>query len=135
MGNLFPVYLGEKRRFKGLKTKMSQKLMRFCKLWPSLGCVLLTVKYGRLWVSRTIGECQIFFRRLNLFAINSWYIMSLLFTLIANWRIYKSQTIFFEQIITFPTRLYPATMRFVAIKFFSIPSWFNILNSSNSLIN
>ena len=46
MGNLFPVHLGGKRRFKGLKTKMSRKSMRFCKLWPSLGCVLLTVIYG-----------------------------------------------------------------------------------------
>ena len=46
MGSLFPVHLGGKRRFKGLKTKMSRKSMRFCKLWPSLGCVLLTVKYG-----------------------------------------------------------------------------------------
>ncbi len=50
MGNLFPVHLGEKRRFKGPKTKMFVKLVRFCKVWPSLGCGLLTVKYGSRYV-------------------------------------------------------------------------------------
>ncbi len=46
-GNLFPVHLGGKRRFKVPKTNMFVKLLRFCKLWPSLICGLLSVKYGR----------------------------------------------------------------------------------------
>ena len=46
MGNLFPVHLGGKTRLKGQKTRMFVKSVRFCKVWPSLGCGLLTVKYG-----------------------------------------------------------------------------------------
>ncbi len=44
--NLFIVHLGGKRRFKGPKTIMLVKLVRFCKVWPSLVCGLLTVNYG-----------------------------------------------------------------------------------------
>ena len=47
MGNLFLLHLGRKWRFKVPKTKMFVKLVRFCKLWPSLVCGLLTVKYSR----------------------------------------------------------------------------------------
>ena len=49
MANLFPMHLGKKEGFKGSKTEMSVKMVRFCKVCLSLGCVFCTTLYGRIW--------------------------------------------------------------------------------------
>ena len=48
--NLFQLHLGGKRMFKGPRTKMFLKSVRFCKVWPSLVCGLPTVNYDILSV-------------------------------------------------------------------------------------
>ena len=47
MANLFPMHLGKKEGFKGVKTEMSVKMVRFCKVCLRLGCVFRTAFYGR----------------------------------------------------------------------------------------
>jgi len=50
-----------------LKTKMSRESMRFCKLLPSLACVLLTVKYGTRTIPTANSQIQITSSRCKLF--------------------------------------------------------------------
>ena len=46
MANLFPMHLGKKEGFKGVKTEMSVKMVRFCKVCLRLGCVFRVAFYG-----------------------------------------------------------------------------------------
>lgn len=48
MENLFTLYLVGKEGFKGPKTKVCAKLMRFFKVWPTLQCGLYTILYSRV---------------------------------------------------------------------------------------
>ncbi len=50
--NLFPMHFGKKEGFKGSKTDMSVKMVRFCKVCLSLGCVFRTALHG-LWFPST----------------------------------------------------------------------------------
>ena len=52
--NLFPVYLGKKEEFKGSKTEISVKMVRFCKVCLLLGCVYCTALYGRLFLENRL---------------------------------------------------------------------------------
>lgn len=45
-GNVFLLHFGRKKRFKGLKNKVFKTMARFCKVWSSQGCVILSNLYG-----------------------------------------------------------------------------------------